>query len=82
MQFLSDWDVQRQSCTTTALGIINPIGGNGTAIGFQPQGRYTNTYQFNDTAILMLGNHELQMGGSWQRNHVNPVQLCRRSSRR
>jgi Carboxypeptidase regulatory-like domain/TonB dependent receptor len=71
VQFLSDW-VYSGNQYTTALGIINPIGGNATAIGFQPQGRYTNTYQINDTANLMLGNHGIQMGGSWQRNHVNP----------
>jgi hypothetical protein len=57
---------------TTALQIINPIGGNGVNIGFQPQGRFTNTYQLNDTASWMLGSHQLQMGGSFQRNHVNP----------
>ncbi len=50
VQFDSDW-VYSGNQYTTALGIINPIGGNGTAIGFQPQGRYTNTYQINDTAI-------------------------------
>jgi hypothetical protein len=57
---------------TTALGIINPIGGNGTAIGFQPQGRFTNTYQIGDTVNLMKGAHQIQVGGSFQRNHVNP----------
>ena len=75
VQFVSDW-VYSGNQYTTALGIINPIGGNGTAIGFQPQGRYTNTYQINDTANLMLGSHQLQMGGSWQRNHVNPYNFA------
>ena len=46
------------------------------AIGFQPQGRYTNTYQIGDSASLMLGEHSLQMGGSWQRNHVNPYNFA------
>ena len=80
VQFLSDW-VYSGNQYTTALGIINPIGGNGTAIGFQPQGRYTNTYQINDTANLMLGNHGIQMGGSWQRNHVNPYNYAGGSRR-
>lgn len=41
-------------------------------ITFFPQGRYTNTYQFNDNASWMRGNHALQMGASWQRIHVQP----------
>ncbi len=41
-------------------------------INFFPQGRYTNTYQFNDNASWMKGNHAMQMGVSWQRIHVNP----------
>jgi TonB dependent receptor len=41
-----------------------------------PQGRYTNTYQIGDTASLMKGSHQLQMGGSWQRNHVNPYNFA------
>ena len=75
VQFNSDW-VYSGNQYTTALSIINPIGGNGTAIGFQPQGRYTNTYQIGDSASLMLGEHSLQMGGSWQRNHVNPYNFA------
>jgi hypothetical protein len=41
-------------------------------INFFPQGRFTNTYQFNDNASWMKGNHAMQMGASWQRIHVNP----------
>jgi hypothetical protein len=41
-------------------------------INFLPQGRYTNTYQFNDNATLTLGTHAMQMGMSYQRIHVNP----------
>ena len=41
-------------------------------INFFPQGRYTNTYQFNDNASLMWGDHAFQMGASWQKIHVNP----------
>ena len=41
-------------------------------VSFQPQGRYTNTFQFNDNANLAWGNHALQMGASWQKIHVNP----------
>jgi hypothetical protein len=75
VQFESDWAYSGNQFTT-ALGIINPIGGNGTAIGFQPQGRYTNTYQIGNNASLMLGSHQLTMGGSWQRNHVNPYNFA------
>ncbi|OFW19337.1 MAG: hypothetical protein A3G21_02465 [Acidobacteria bacterium RIFCSPLOWO2_12_FULL_66_21] len=41
-------------------------------INFLPQGRYTNTYQFNDNASWLLGAHSLQMGMSFQKIHVNP----------
>ncbi len=72
--FLTDWQFPT-NLYTTALGLTNPISGstfnaNGTA--FQAQGRYTNTYQIADTANLMWGAHQILMGGSWQRNHVNP----------
>jgi hypothetical protein len=64
---------------TTALNIINPVSGSNFAangIAFLPQGRFTNTYQVGDSASLMLGAHQLQMGGSWQRNHVNPYNFA------
>ena len=38
------------------LGIVNPIGGWGAGAGFMPQGRYTDTYQLNENASLMIGN--------------------------
>jgi hypothetical protein len=41
-------------------------------VNFLPQGRYTNTYQFNDNASFLMGDHALQFGGSLQRIHVNP----------
>ena len=76
--FLTDWQFP-SNLYTTALQITNPISGsnfaaNGTA--FQAQGRYTNTYQIGDSANLMLGSHQLLMGGSWQRNHVNPYNFA------
>ena len=72
--FLTDWQFP-SNLYTTALGITNPISGSGFAANgtaFQAQGRYTNTYQIGDTANMMMGAHQIQMGGSWQRNHVNP----------
>ena len=79
VSFESDWDYASFGVLyRTPLDIINPVGGTGptgeanTGVGFQPQGRYTNTYQLNDTASWLLGSHSLQMGASWQRNHVNP----------
>jgi hypothetical protein len=77
VQFVTDWDYKSYGILyATPLSIINPIGGSGTAeaqgVGFQDQGRYTDTYQLNDNASLLLGSHSLQMGGSWQRNKVNP----------
>jgi hypothetical protein len=80
VQFESDWTYP-STLFVMPLSIINPISGstanlNGTA--FQPQGRYTNTYQIGDTANLMFGNHQVQVGGSWQRNHVNPYNFVGR----
>jgi hypothetical protein len=77
VQFESDWDYAGLGSIiyNAPLGLANPLGGYGTGgntAAFQPQGRYTNTYQFNDNASLVLGTHELQFGGSWQRNRVNP----------
>jgi hypothetical protein len=82
--FDSNWDYRSGVLYNTVLGIANPIGGNnstttgGSTAGFQPQGRYTNTYQGNDNALLLLGSHDLQFGGSWQRIHVNPYNYAGR----
>ncbi len=78
VQFATDWEFPAQ-LFTTPLSITNPISGsnfqaNGTA--FMAQGRYTNTYQIGDNASLLLGNHQIQMGGSFQRNHVNPYNFA------
>jgi hypothetical protein len=73
--FESDWQYSGNQYTT-ALGIVNPVGGFGTAIGFQPQGRNTNTYQLGNNASWLLGSHQLTMGGSFQRNHVNPYNFA------
>ncbi len=78
VQFASDWDYGAGVLYNTVLNITNPVGGFGTAAGFQPQGRYTNTYQMNSNSSLMLGAHSLQMGGSWQRNRVNPYNFAGR----
>jgi len=77
VQFVSDWNIEDFGGViyNTALTIANPIAGRGNsgATGFfAPQGRYTDTYQLNNNASYVRGNHQLQMGGSWQRNRVNP----------
>ncbi len=74
VQFITDWDYSAGILYNTALSITNPVGASSETggVGFLDQGRYTNTYQLNNNASLMLGRHELQMGGSWQRNAVNP----------
>jgi hypothetical protein len=76
--FVSDWDYQGLGgiLYNMPLGIDNPIGGNGTGTGFMSQGRYTDTYQLNDNASYVIGDHQLQMGGSWQRNSVNPYNFA------
>ena len=79
VQFESDWDYESVGVLyNTNLSLTNPVGGNGTAAGFMPQGRYTNTYQFSENANLMWGNHQIQAGGSWQRNRVNPYNYAGR----
>ncbi len=56
MQFESDWDYSSGILYNTALSITNPIGGNGTTRpGFQPQGRYTNTYQIERLSVARAG---------------------------
>jgi hypothetical protein len=39
---------------------------------FQPQGRDTRTFQYNDTGSWRRGDHELQFGGHLQQIRVNP----------
>jgi Carboxypeptidase regulatory-like domain len=79
VQFASDWDYDQYGALyNNQLGIVNPIGGWGSTAGFMPQGRYTDTYQLNENASLMIGNHQIQMGGSWQRNRVNPYNFAGR----
>ena len=68
--FVSDWDFGDGILYGTALSITNPVA------TFQSQGRYTDTYQLNDSASYLKGNHQLQMGGSWQRIKVNPYNFA------
>ena len=68
--FVSDWDFSHGVLYNTALGIDSPVA------GFQSQGRYTDTYQLNNNASYVRGNHQFQMGGSWQRNRVNPYNFA------
>jgi hypothetical protein len=72
VSFNTNWDYSRGVLYNTVLGITNPVGDNGTAAGFQAQGRFTNTYQMNENASLLMGTHQVQIGGSWQRYRINP----------
>jgi hypothetical protein len=80
VQFESDWDFATSGVLyNTALTIMNPIGGrggSGATAPLMPQGRYTDTYQLNDNVSLLLGDHQIQAGGSWQRNRVNPYNFA------
>ena len=79
VQFVSDWSIEDGIVYNTGLDIMNPIAGrgNGGATGyFAPQGRYTDTYQLNNTASYLKGSHQVLMGGSWQRNRVNPYNFA------
>ena len=68
--FVSDWDFSHGVLYNTALNISNPVE------DFQSQGRYTDTYQLSNSASYVIGNHQLQMGGNWQRNRVNPYNFA------
>ena len=74
VQFISDWSLNEGQLLGTALGVTNPFAGSPEVggVAFFNQGRFTDTYQFNDNASLLMGNHQLQMGGSWQRVKNNP----------
>lgn len=72
VSFETDWDYGKGVLYLPTLGLTNPVGGNGTGSGFQPQGRNVNVFQFSDNATLIKGSHQLQAGGSWQRHRVNP----------
>jgi hypothetical protein len=59
--------------------VVNPIvGQGGTAAAFPPQGRNTRTYQANDSGSLVLGDHQIQFGGSLQQIRVNPYNFAGR----
>ena len=64
--FVSEIDFGEGIIYNTQLGITNPTQ------NFLSQGRFTDTYQLNDNASYVTGNHQFQMGGSWQRNRINP----------
>jgi hypothetical protein len=49
-----------------------PLGLTNREVTFLPQGRYTDTYQFNDSGSFMAGRHEFQFGGSLQAIRINP----------
>jgi hypothetical protein len=53
-------------------GLTSPL------VNFQPQGRNTRTYQYSDTANLMLGNHALQFGGSAEQIRINAYNFAAR----
>jgi hypothetical protein len=77
--FETDWNIEDGVVYNTALTLANPIAGRGGsgATGFFPaQGRYTDTYQLNNNASYLRGDHQLQIGGSWQRNRVNPYNFA------
>jgi hypothetical protein len=68
--FVSDWEFPDGVIYNTALGLDNPVA------TFQSQGRYTDTYQMNNNMSYVRGNHQMQFGGSWQRNKVNPYNFA------
>ena len=53
------------------LNVPGIAGLDSPLVTFQPQGRNTRTYQYSDSANLMMGNHALQFGGSMQQVRVN-----------
>ncbi|HEY5619240.1 MAG TPA: TonB-dependent receptor [Vicinamibacterales bacterium] len=45
---------------------------------FQPQGRDSRLFQYNDTGSWLRGNHELQFGGKLQQIRINPYDFAGR----
>lgn len=68
--FVSDVDFGAGVLYAPNLGITNPVP------TFQSQGRFTDTYQLSDNASYVRGNHQMQIGGNWQRNRVNPYNFA------
>ena len=62
----------------TALGIINPVGGNGERRRRLPAAGPLHRHLSVERQRLAdcSGSHQLQMGGSWQRNQVNPYNFA------
>jgi hypothetical protein len=64
-------------------GLSTPLPAVNTVLGqsqpsFQPQGRNTRTYQVIDNASYVVGDHQLQFGGSLQMIKVNPYNFAAR----
>ena len=58
--------------TTEKIGsqIIGGFSFTNPAVNFEPQGRYTDTFNFMDNAAWQAGTHSLRFGGSAQRVDV------------
>jgi hypothetical protein len=75
--FNTDWDFSSGVLYALNLGLTNPIAGSSFGpTAFQAQGRFTDTYQLNENASYLRGNHQFQFGGSWQRARVNPYNFA------
>ena len=75
--FVSDWTFPGGVLFSTApVGLTNPQGGFNTGAAFMSQGRFTDTYQLNNNASWVKGDHQLQFGGNWQRVRVNPYNFA------
>ncbi len=76
MDFITEWDFSGGVFYNTVLGIDNPVGGfrsgGAATFAFQNQGRPSDMYQLSDTHNYVKGRHQLLMGGSWQRQRINP----------
>ena len=60
------------------LNVPGISGLNSPLVTFQPQGRNTRTYQYSDTANLMMGNHAFQFGGSIEQVRINAYNFAAR----
>ena len=80
VDFITDWDFSGGVLYGTALGIENPVGGfrssGAPTFAFQNQGRSSDVYQLSDSANWVKGRHNLLMGGSWQRQRINPYNFA------
>ena len=77
VQFESDWDYSGGDPLQHRADITNPSAATARRSGSMPQGRYTNTYQFNGNASTVMGSARTAVGRQLAAQPREPLQLRR-----